>query len=132
MKSWDEIRKDMMVYIKDPIKVYEDDIVIGETKPFQEAYVYNCDTVCATLIVEGGEFDGCDFYWYFKEDEPEEILTEKEYKLISKNFMQNGLEYEKAHEAVLMLLFSNILTSDQANKLHEKIDKKIKKGLNNK
>ena len=127
MKSWDEIRKDMIVYIKDSIEVYEDDIIIGETKPFQEAYVYNRDSVCATLIIEGGEFDGYDFYWYFKEDKPEEILTEKEYKLISKNFMQNGLENEKAHEAVLTLLFSDILTSDQANKLHEKIDKKFRK-----
>ena len=127
MKSWDEIRKDMMVYIRDSIKVYEDDIVIGETKPYQEAYVYDCDGVCATLIVEGGEFDGYDFYWYFKTDKPEEILTEKEFSLIAKDVKPNKLENEKAHDAVLTLLFSDILTSDQANKLHEKIDKKFRK-----
>lgn len=30
------------------------------------------------------------------------------------------------HHAVLKLLFENILTTEQANKLHEKIDKKVK------
>lgn len=34
---------------------------------------------------------------------------------------------KKAHEAVLTLLFADILTSEQANKLHAKIDRKIKK-----
>jgi len=34
---------------------------------------------------------------------------------------------KRAHEAVLLLLFSSIISSEQANKLHEKIDKKIKK-----
>jgi len=33
----------------------------------------------------------------------------------------------KVHDAVITLLFSDILTSEQANKLHAKIDKKIKK-----
>jgi hypothetical protein len=31
------------------------------------------------------------------------------------------------HESVLYLLFANILTSEQANKLHAKIDEKVKK-----
>lgn len=30
------------------------------------------------------------------------------------------------HDAVLTLLFADILTSEEANKLHEKIDKRIK------
>lgn len=126
MKSWNEIKKDMMVYIRDSIEVYEDDNIIGKTKPLQEAYVYNCDMDCATLLVEGGEFDGYDFYWYFKEDKPEEILTEKEYKLLTKNYSE--IENINAHEAVITLLFLDILTTDEANKLHAKIDKKIKKG----
>jgi hypothetical protein len=31
------------------------------------------------------------------------------------------------HEAVLTLLFGSMLTTEQANKLHAKIDKKVKK-----
>ena len=40
--------------------------------------------------------------------------------------MENKSENKIAHEAVLTLLFADILTSEEANKLHEKIDKKIK------
>lgn len=36
-------------------------------------------------------------------------------------------ENKDAHESVLTLLFMDILTTKQANKLHAKIDKKIKK-----
>jgi hypothetical protein len=36
------------------------------------------------------------------------------------------MENKKAHEAVLFLLFADILTSEEANRLHKKIDKKIK------
>jgi len=68
----------MTVYIKDPIEVYEDDVVIGETKPFQKAYIETYDNECTSVIIDGGEFDGYDFYWYFKNDKPEELLTEKE------------------------------------------------------
>jgi hypothetical protein len=35
-------------------------------------------------------------------------------------------ENKQAHEAVLILLFADIITSEEANKLHKKIDKKIK------
>lgn len=40
--------------------------------------------------------------------------------------MENKTNNKRAHEAVLVLLFANILSSDKANELHEKIDKKIK------
>jgi hypothetical protein len=40
--------------------------------------------------------------------------------------MEHETENQTAHEAVLTLLLSNILTSEQANKLHKKIDETIK------
>ncbi len=82
MKSWDEVRNGMTVYIRDSIEVYEDDIIIGNTKPFQEAYVYSYDKDYVTIFVTGGEFDGYDFYWNVKEDKSEELLTEEEYNIL--------------------------------------------------
>lgn len=40
--------------------------------------------------------------------------------------MENKTENQIAHEAVLTLLFADILSSSKANDLHKKIDKKIK------
>lgn len=40
--------------------------------------------------------------------------------------MSKKVENKDAHNAVLTLLFMDILSTEQANKLHRKIDKKIK------
>jgi len=68
MKSWDEVRNEMVVYIKDPIEIYEDDVIIGKTKPFQRAYVEHRYSDEITIIIYNGEFEGYDLSWHMKTD----------------------------------------------------------------
>ena len=95
MKSWDEVRDGMVVYIKDPIEVYEDETVIGNTNPFQKAEINKCDDESVEVIIDGGQFDGYDFYWYIKRDKPEELLTKEEYDLFKITEKKIWSEFQK-------------------------------------
>ena len=81
MKNWNEIKEFMIVYITNEIELFdEDDILIGKTKPFQKAKIQGINNDEIMIIIEGGEYDGYDFYFRQKEDNPSELLTTKEFK----------------------------------------------------
>ena len=58
----------------------DDDILIGNTKPFQKATIRRVDKECIEVIIDGGQFDGYEFYFYIEKDNPSELLTNKEFK----------------------------------------------------
>jgi len=95
MKSWNEVKPNMVVYIKDPIEVYEDETAIGSTKAFQKAQINVCDNESVEVIIDGGQFDGYDFYWYIKTDKPEELLTKEEYNLLNISEKKIWIELQK-------------------------------------
>jgi len=95
MKSWNEVKNGMVIYIKDSIEVYEDETVIGNTKPFLKAQIHICDNESVEVIINGGEFDGYDFYWYVKTDNPEELLTKEEYDLLKTTEKKIWFELQK-------------------------------------
>jgi len=81
MKNWNEAKESMAVYIVDEIEVFDDnDISMGKTKPFQKARIESINRDEIMVIIEGGEYDGYDFYFRQKEDNPLELLTTKEFK----------------------------------------------------
>ena len=81
MKNWSEAREFTTVYIVNEIEVFDDDeILIGNTKPFQKATIRRVDKECIEVIIDGGQFDGYEFYFYIEKDKPSELLTEKEFK----------------------------------------------------
>jgi len=81
MKNWSEAREFITVYIVNEIEVFDDDeILIGNTKPFQKATIRRVDKECIEVIIDGGQFDGYEFYFYIEKDKPSELLTEKEFK----------------------------------------------------
>lgn len=78
-------------------------------------------------------FKFSDIYRYIIDLENENEELKKSNKLLLSDIKMlraenKSLEKEKdLHYTVLKLLFADILNSEQANKLHEKIDKKVKK-----
>jgi len=81
MKNWNEAREFTIVYIVNEIEVFDDDdILIGNTKPFQKATTGRIDEECVEVQINGGQFDGYEFYFYIEKDTPSELLTEKEFK----------------------------------------------------
>jgi len=81
MKNWSEAREFTTVYIVNEIEVFDDeDILIGNTKPFQKATIRRVDKECVEVIIDGGQFDEYEFYFYIGKDTPSELLTEKEFK----------------------------------------------------
>jgi len=81
MKNWSEAREFTTVYIVNEIEVFDDeDVLIGNTKPFQKATIGRVDEECVEIIINGGQFDGYEFYFYIKKDNPSELLTNKEFK----------------------------------------------------
>jgi len=81
MKNWSEIREFTTVYIVNEIEVFDDDdILIGNTKPFQKATTGRVDEECVEVVINGGQFDGYEFYFYIEKDNPSELLTNKEFK----------------------------------------------------
>jgi carbamoylphosphate synthase large subunit len=98
MKSWNEVEEGDIVYVRDEIEVYNDnEIVIGKTKPFQKAYVnFNDDNKVICIIIDGGKFDGEDFYFGESYDSsPEELLTAKEYKLLKNTEIKTWKDLKK-------------------------------------
>ena len=83
MKNWSETRDFMTVYIVNEIEVFDDeDILIGNTKPFQKATIRRVDKEYVEVIIDGGQFDGYEFYFYIGKDNPSELLTDKEFKML--------------------------------------------------
>jgi len=81
MKNWNEAKEFTTVYIVNEIEVFDDDdILIGNTKPFQKATTGRVDEKCVEVVIKGGQFDGYEFYFYIEKDTPSELLTEKEFK----------------------------------------------------
>ena len=80
MKNWNESIEFMTVYIVNEIEVFNGDNLIGKTKPFQKAIIDSIKNDEIMVIISGGEFDGFDFYFYLKTDNPSELLTSKEFK----------------------------------------------------
>ena len=81
MINWNEAREFTIVYIVNEIEVFDDDdILIGNTKPFQKATTGRVDEECVEVVINGGQFDGYEFYFYIEKDKPSELLTEKEFK----------------------------------------------------
>jgi len=81
MKTWDEVREFMIVYIVDEIEVFDDNnILIGKTKPFQKAIIDGINSDEIMVVIKSGQFDGHDFYYHPKTDNPSELLTEKEFR----------------------------------------------------
>jgi len=81
MKNWSEAREFTTVYIVNEIEVFDDDeILIGNTKPFQKATIRRVDEECVEVIIDSGQFDGYEFYFYIEKDNPSELLTNKEFK----------------------------------------------------
>ena len=83
MKNWSEAREFITVYIVNEIEVFDDDeILIGNTKPFQKATIRRVDKEYVEVIIDGGQFDGYEFYFYIGKDNPSELLTDKEFKML--------------------------------------------------
>ena len=81
MKNWSEAREFTTVYIVNEIEVFDDeDVLIGNTKPFQKATIRRVDEECVEVIIDSGQFDGYEFYFYIEKDNPSELLTNKEFK----------------------------------------------------
>ena len=80
MKNWNEAREGMTVYVINEIEVFEDDIKIGKTKTFQKATIQEVDKEYVMIIIDGGKFDGYDFYFYYNQESPLGLLTAQEYK----------------------------------------------------
>jgi len=82
MINWNETREFMIVYIANEIEVFDDDTLIGNTKPFQKATIGRVDKEYVEAIIDGGQFDGYEFYFYIGKDNPSELLTDKEFKML--------------------------------------------------
>jgi len=80
MKSWNEAREFTTVYIVNEIEVFDGDNLIGKTKPFQKAIIDGIKNDEIMVIINGGEFEGYDFYFHPKTDNPSELLTVQEFK----------------------------------------------------
>jgi len=81
MKNWNEAIEGMIVYTVNGIEVFDDDETpIGNTKPFQKAIIQEVDKEYVMIIIDGGKFDGYDFYFYYNQETPSELLTIKEFK----------------------------------------------------
>jgi len=80
MKNWIEAREFTTVYIVNEIEVFDDDVLIGNTKQFQKATIGRVDEECVEVVINGGQFDGYEFYFYIGKDNPSELLTNKEFK----------------------------------------------------
>lgn len=121
MKNWNEVETGDIIYVRDEIEIYNDnEIIIGKTKPYQKAYVEYSkeDEVC--IIIDGGKYDGYDFYFGKNNDSlPDELLTVAEYKLIKTTETKVWKDLKK---------FSNIINvlsekSDDILKVKELIEK---------
>lgn len=95
MKLWDEARMEMVVYIKDSLDMYEDDVVVGKTKPYQKAYIGQCYSDEIMVVISSGEFEGYDLYWHTKTDKPEELLTKEEYSLLNMSEKKIWIDLQK-------------------------------------
>jgi hypothetical protein len=87
MKSWDEAKEGMTIYLGKEIEISDsNDVVVDKTKMFQKATIENIDKYSKDnyeimIIINGGKYDGMDFYFHTKEDSPSELLTTDEYKV---------------------------------------------------
>jgi len=83
MKNWNEARENMIVYIVNGIEVFDDnDVSMGYTKQFQKAIIQEVDKEYVMVVIDGGKFDGYDFYFYYNTDKPSELLTQEEFKML--------------------------------------------------
>jgi len=81
MKSWSEAKIGMTVYITNEIELFDDeDNSIGKTKPLQKAFIDEIFNDEIKIVIEGGKYNYCDFYFHPSEDDPSELLTIQEYK----------------------------------------------------
>ena len=80
MKNWNEAREGMTVYVINEIEVFEDETPIGKTKTFQKAIIHEVNKEYVMIVIDGGKFDGYDFYFYYNQETPSELLTIKEFK----------------------------------------------------
>ena len=80
MKNWNEAIEGMIVYTVNGIEIFDDETLIGNTKPFQKAIIQEIDKEYVMIIIDGGKFDGYDFYFYYNQETPSELLTAKEFK----------------------------------------------------
>ena len=122
MKSWSELKSDMVVYIKNPIEIYDLDELLGTTKPYQRAYVEHYDGEEIVVIIYSGKFEGYDLYWHASKDKPEELLTKEEYSLLNISEKKIWIELNK----ILKKIDSLKEKSDDIIKIKELIEKNTK------
>jgi len=85
MQNWNEASEGRTVYIVNEIEVFDDnDELLGKTKPYQKAYIQPrfMDFTDIEVVIDGGEFDGYDFYFFPQKDKPSELLTQEEFKML--------------------------------------------------
>jgi len=83
MKNWNEARESMIVYIVNEIEVFDNnDVSMGNTKPYQKAIIQEVDKKYIMVVIDGGKFDGYNFYFYYNTDKPSELLTQEEFKML--------------------------------------------------
>lgn len=87
MKSYDEIKEGMTIYLVDPIAMYRDDNYDesnpdGYTTAFQKAEVYEINSRRDEFMISirGGQFDGWEIYLHPEQDPIEKILNTAEHK----------------------------------------------------
>jgi len=81
MKSWLEAKYGMTVYITNEIELFDnEDNLVGKTKPLQKAFIDEIFNDEIKIVIDGGKYNYCDFYFHPSEDNPSELLTIQEYK----------------------------------------------------
>lgn len=80
MMSWDEVSIGDTVYLRDSVTIRN-----GKTLPLQKAEICflqqseGCLEGHLTVMLSGGQFDGEEYWFYFNQAEPEELLSQEEY-----------------------------------------------------
>lgn len=96
MKSWNEVEEGDIVYVRDEIEVYNNDILIGNTKPYQKATIEYTGNNEVGVLINGGEFGGYDFcFGEFNDSSPEELLTVEEYKMLKNTEIKTWKDLKK-------------------------------------
>lgn len=84
MKSWNEAREDMIVYLNGEYEITDDNgNELGKTKLYQKGVIGNVYNDEVEVFISGGKFDGEALYFHPNEDKPSDLLTKEEYKLLS-------------------------------------------------